>query len=89
MYSVYYTKSFKKDIKRAKKRGHDINELKNVMITLSEGKNLSQKYKDHPLSGKFKDNRECHIKPDFLLIYKIENNILIFIRTGTHSDLFE
>ncbi len=89
MYSIYYTKSFKKDIKKVKKRGYDINELKNVMITLSEGKHLPRKYKDHPLSGKFKDNRECHIKSDFLLIYKIKNNILKFIRTGTHSDLFE
>jgi len=89
LYTIYYTNIFKKDVKRAKKRGYDIVELKSIIKDLSEGKRLSMKYRDHSLSGKFKGKRECHLRPDFLLIYKIEKDMIKFIRTGTHADLFE
>jgi mRNA interferase YafQ len=65
-------------------------ELKKVAQKLAHGEKLESKYKDHSLKGSFKkDHRECHIKPDWLLIYRIEENELVFVRTGTHSDLFK
>ena len=63
-------------------------ELSTVLIELSSGKKLDKKYKDHPLKGDYAGHRECHITPDWLLIYKITEEDLIFVRTGTHSDLF-
>ncbi len=81
--------SFKKDYKRLLSRGKDIKKLDIVLSILVSGKNLDPKYKDHKLIGKFRARRECHIEPDWLLIYKIEKNELILERTGTHSDLFE
>jgi len=70
----------------AQDRNKDL--LKNVIIILSSGKQLEKKYKDHRLRGKFSDCKECHIAPDWLLIYKIENEELHLIRTGSHSELF-
>ena len=89
-YKVQWTSKFKKDYKLCQSRGLDINLLDEVIILLSEGKTLLQKYKDHSLSGQWKDFRECHIKPDWLLVYAIQNDILILTlaRTGSHSDLF-
>lgn len=80
---------FEKDVKLSKKRGKDLEKLKDVMRLLAEEKQLPPKYNDHPLSGNYINRRECHIEPDWLLIYKKEHNIIIFERTGTHSDLFK
>ena len=90
MYSLIATGQFKKDLKAIIKRGYDINLLDKIIYLLSEGKKLPEKNKDHALSGNWKGYRECHITPDWLLVYKIENDILILTltRTGTHSDLF-
>ncbi len=87
---VKWTTQFKKDYKSAIKRNQNIELLDNVIRTLQKGETLDSKYKDHPLSGNWQSYRECHIQPDWLLIYKIENNelILTLARTGTHSDLF-
>lgn len=87
---IITTPSFEKDYKRIKKRGYDTNLLKDVVKILAEGKPLPQKYKEHSLKGNYKGYMECHILPDWLLIYKIEKDILIIslARTGTHSDLF-
>ncbi len=86
---IVWTSQFQKDYKRAKKRGLPLNELKRVAEKLSKGEKLEPKYKDHTLKDPFeKDTRECHIKPDWLLIYRTEKEQLVFIRTGTHSDLF-
>ena len=76
--------------KTAKKRGYDLSLLDDVVDTLAKGLPLDQKYKDHNLIGNYKGCRECHITPDWLLIYEIDNNelILYLTRTGTHSDLF-
>ena len=70
------------------KRGHDAITLKAVVRDLIDGRTLSQKFRDHALIGNFKDRRECHIAPDWLLIYRIDNPNIIFERTGTHADLF-
>jgi mRNA interferase YafQ len=70
------------------KRGNDPELLKNVIRTLIEEEPLERKHRDHLLVGNFKDRRECHIEPDWLLIYRIDENRIIFERTGTHADLF-
>ncbi|WP_314851725.1 type II toxin-antitoxin system YafQ family toxin [uncultured Solobacterium sp.] len=90
MYKIRPSAKFQKDLKRIQKRGYDITLLKDVLNLLVNGKALPIKYKDHNLSGNFKGCRECHITPDWLLIYEISENelILYLTRTGTHSDLF-
>ncbi|NLJ83079.1 MAG: type II toxin-antitoxin system YafQ family toxin [Bacteroidales bacterium] len=90
MLSIVYTKQFDKDLARIKKRKLPKSELDTVVKLLSENKQLPQKYKDHSLKGKYVGYRECHIQPDWLLIYKKnkKNLILLLLRTGTHSDLF-
>lgn len=90
MYKIRPSAKFQKDLKRIQKRGYDITLLKDVLNLLVNGKILPIKYKDHNLSGNFKGCRECHITPDWLLIYEIADNelILYLTRTGTHSDLF-
>lgn len=91
MYTVKFTTAYKKSYKRMKKRGLDLSLLDNVVDLLRQGKQLESKYHDHELSGNYKGFRECHIKPDWLLIYLIENDILTFtlVDTGTHADLFK
>lgn len=92
-YNVVLTNKFKKDYEKCLKRGLEIQELKTVIRLLSEGAILPQKYFDHPLkpSKDYKNCRELHIEPDWLLIYKYNNDnvILYLIRTGSHSDLFK
>jgi addiction module toxin, relE/stbE family len=90
MYRIRPSAKFQKDLKRIQKRGYDITLLKDVLNLLVNGKILPIKYKDHNLSGNFKGCRECHITPDWLLIYEISDDelILYLTRTGTHSDLF-
>ena len=80
----------KKDLKRMRKRGINISELTTVLEILSSGQELSEGYRDHQLSGDKADFRECHIDPDWLLIYRIENDKLILTatETGSHADLF-
>ena len=89
MLKPVYVKQFNKDIKRSKKRGKDLEKLKNVICLLVEKKKLPAKNKDHKLAGNFYEYRECHVEPNWLLIYKIEGKYIFFVRTGTHSDLFE
>lgn len=91
MLKIIASNQFKKDIKVAIKRGYDINELEIVINTLIHEKSLDKKYKQHELKGNFSGFMECHIKPNWLLIYKIENKELelFLFRTGTHSDLFK
>lgn len=89
-YQIRWTSQYKKDIKLAKKRNYNISELLEVVKKLSFGLPLEEKYKDHALEGNWKNHRELHIRPDWLLIYQIKDDILILelSRTGTHSDLF-
>ena len=90
MLDLYYTSQFKKDFKLAQKRHSDIKELSKVITLLQNQQILPEEKKDHPLSGKYNGYRECHVKSDLLLIYKIKNQQLqlVLFRTGTHSDLF-
>ena len=90
MLKVVPSNQFKKDLKLAKKRGFNINHLSKVVNTLAAQKKLDAKYRDHSLTGEYKDFRECHIEPDWLLIYRVEKDALelFLFRTGTHSDLF-
>lgn len=87
---VRYTTKFNKDRKIIVKRGYNIQKLKDVIELLRTCEPLPEKYKDHALKGDYVGYRECHIEPDWLLVYKIEHNVLtlILLRTGTHSDLF-
>ncbi len=91
MLNVRYSTKFKKDFKLAKKRGLPMHELKKIIETLASEKTLEPKHRDHALSGNYAMFRECHILPDWLLIYRIDNNELELLayRTGTHSDLFQ
>ena len=79
---------FGKDLKRAKKRGKDLGKLKRIVADLFEGKELHPKHRDHALIGNWYPSRDCHIEPDWILIYTIEGETLRLERTGTHSDLF-
>lgn len=90
-YTVKTTSSFKKDYKLAIKRGLNIKLLEDVVTALAMGEPLPEKNRDHALTGNWSGHRECHILPDWLLIYRIEDNILVLTlaRTGSHSDLFE
>lgn len=91
MLKVFYTNRALKDIEIAKKRHYDMSLFKEVIIKLAKLEKLDVKYKDHALSGKWKGYRDCHIKPDWILIYKIWKDKLIIevARTGSHSDLFK
>jgi mRNA interferase YafQ len=84
-----YTRQFERDVKRMRKRGKDLQKLKSVLSSLIEEEPLSERYRDHALIGSYKGRRECHIEPNWLLIYKLMGSEIIFERTGTHSDLFE
>ena len=84
-----YTRQFKKDLKEQIKSGKNKEKLKQVIVKLVNQEELDNKHKAHKLIGKFKDRRECHIEPDWLLIYKISVNEITFERTGSHSDLFK
>ena len=88
MLKIIQSNRFTKDLKLAFKRGYDLNELSRIIELLANKKALPFSCKDHALSGDYINFRECHIKPDWLLIYKIENDNLILIRLGSHSDLF-
>lgn len=89
-YEIRNTTQFKKDYKLAKRRDMNIALLKDIVTKLANGEPLDARHKDHPLSGDWIGHRECHIQPDWLLIYRIENDILVLTlsRTSTHSDLF-
>lgn len=90
MYNIVYTIRMKHDAKLMKKRGKDMNKLITVLNLLAAGNPLPENYRDHQLTGNLNDFRECHIEPDWLLMYQIFNNELILsaTATGTHSDLF-
>ena len=82
------TSQFRKDIKRLQKRGKDLSKIKAVINLLLEEIPLPSKHRDHPLGGNWSGHRDCHIEPDWILIYRILNGELRLERTGTHSDLF-
>ena len=89
LYEVKQTVQFKRDYRLAKKRGQNLKLLQEIILMLADGKPLPEKNRDHPLTGDWKGFRECHITPDWLLVYKLEDDILVLTltRIGTHSDL--
>lgn len=91
MLTLETTTQFRRDYKRVKKRGYDLKLLETVIDTLLAGVPLDEKHRDHPLSGNFNKFRECHVQPDWLLMYRIDNDRLVLVanRTGTHADLFD
>ena len=80
---------FERDVKRAKKRGKDMEKLKTVLSLLIDGKPLPESFRDHPLKGEWVGFRDLHIEPDWLLLYAVEGNELRLARTGTHADVFD
>ena len=89
-YTVKPTSQFKKDYKQIIKQNLDINKLKSIVTKLANGEKLPDSNHDHSLSGRWAGHRECHIEPDWLLIYRLEKNVLVLTlsRTGSHSELF-
>ena len=90
-YEVKFTNQFKKDLKLAKKQSKNLDKLFEVVNILADGGSLDARYRDHELSGNYKGTRECHIEPDWLLVYEIRDEVLVLMlyRLGTHSELFK
>ncbi len=90
-YEVKFTTKFKKDIKLAKKQGRNTDKLLEIVERLANGEPLEAKYRDHDLSGDYQGWRECHIEPDWLLVYKLLDDVLVLLlnRIGSHSELFK
>jgi len=86
---IHYTTQFKKDYKKAERQGKDLDKLRAAIEKLSNSEQLDPTYRDHPLSGNWKNHRDCHIGPDWLLIYRIAAGELFLERTGSHSELFK
>lgn len=82
------TSRFKKDVRQMLKRGKDLDKLVFVIQELSAERKLPARYRDHQLKGQHTDKRDCHIEPDWILLYAVEGSELVLYRTGTHSDLF-
>lgn len=89
MRTPVYTNRFEKDLKLMIKRGSDPENIKSIVRKLIDEIPLERKHRDHLLIGNFKDRRECHIEPNWLLIYRLDGSMIIFERTGTHADLFK
>lgn len=90
MYEIVPSNQFRKDLKLAQKRGYDLSKLKAVISTLASGEALEPRYRDHLFTGNYGGFRECHIQPDWLLVYQIDGErlFLFLARTETHSDFF-
>lgn len=89
MKTIRRTSRFRKDVKLMQRRGKQFDEFKDIIRMLAAGDTLPSKYRDHPLVGQYSGTRECHIQPDWLLIYESTDDELVLIRTGSHADLFE
>lgn len=88
MLKVQTTTKFKRDYKRMQKRHSDMEKLHKIMRKLQKQESLDPKHNDHPLTGEFIDSRDCHIEPDWVLIYRVSGDTIYYERTGSHSDLF-
>ncbi len=89
MLKPFYTNQFNKDIEKVSKQNRDIGLIKDIIRKLILQKTLDMKFKDHKLKGQYADHRECHIQPDWLLIYLIRHDSITFVRTGSHAELFK
>ena len=88
MKAIFQTSQFKKDFKKIKKRGKDLNKLKEVVSAIANSEALQERHRDHALSGHWSGSRDCHIEPDWILIYRVDEEYLFLERTGSHSDVF-
>jgi len=86
---IVYSSQFKKDFRKIESQGKDLTQLKTLISLLLENQPLEPKYRDYKLTGKWKNHRDCHIQPDWLLIYRIDGDALFLERTGSHSELFK
>jgi mRNA interferase YafQ len=89
MLNLILGSQFKRDAKRMENRGKGMAKMREVIRLLIDGNLMPPQYKDHPLTGDWKHFRDCHIEPDWVLIYKVNDNDLYLVATGTHSDLFD
>ena len=89
MRSIHYSNKFKKNLELMIRRGKDADKIKAIIVCLANGIPLEARHKDHPLTGNFAGFRDCHIEPDWLLIYRVDEESLYLERTGSHSDLFK
>ena len=89
MKALRRTSQFKKDVKRMEKRGNDFNDFKEIVKLLLGGQKIDTKYRDHALIGQYSGTRECHVGPDWLIIYESTQEEIVLIRMGSHSDLFK
>ena len=88
MKEISRTSQFKRDVKRLQRQGRDLEKLRRVLEALVKGERPAARYRDHVLVGQYKGTRECHIGPDWLLVYESAESEIVLIRTGSHSDLF-
>ena len=88
MLSVFQTAAFRRDLRKLSRQGADLSKLGNIVELLVAKKILEPRHRDHPLSGDWKGFRDCHVQPDWVLIYRVEDDELQLARTGSHSDLF-
>ena len=89
MREIVVTGQYKKDVKLLKKRGKELSKLKVIVEDIYHGRPLQPKHRDHMLVGNYRGRRECHVEPDWLLIYRVFENCILLERTGSHSDLFK
>jgi mRNA interferase YafQ len=89
MLDVQETNPFKRDAKRMQKRGKDMRKLRDIVLSLANGETLARKHCPHPLKGNWKPKWDCHIEPDWVLIYEVTTEAVILHRTGAHTDLFD
>ena len=89
MKSLSQTRLFAKDIKRMAKRGKDLAKMQRIVTLLAHGESLDPRFRDHPLRGEWTGSRDCHVEPDWVLIYSVDEKSLRLERTGAHADLFE
>lgn len=87
--NIFYSTQFKKDYKRVKKQEKDLKKLKTVIELILSDQPLPKSYRDHQLTGQWKEHRDCHIEPDWILIYRVESGSLYLERTGSHAELFK
>ena len=88
MRAIFQTSQFKKDFRRIQQRGKDLRKFKEVVSVIAKSEILAERHRDHALSGKWSGSRDCHIEPDWILIYRVDGDNLFLERTGSHSDLF-
>jgi len=88
MKAIFQTSQFKKDFKKIKKRGKDLSKLMEVVSAIANSEALEERHRDHALSGNSSGSRDCHIEPDWILIYRVDDGHLFLERTGSYSDLF-